>query len=121
MWRENEGLSQSELARRTGIKQQKISRWESNSFTPDVIECLTLAKFFGVTIEELIGSYENVIYTPQEYIMQPNAKEEIVVHYRSKGNKVKPKTFKLTQKEQQELLDSIIFEDNNEDDDKKNK
>ena len=53
--RELSGISQSELARATGIKQQNISRWESNAHIPDVLECLKLAKYYGITIEELIG------------------------------------------------------------------
>lgn len=47
--------SQSELAKITGIKQQNISRWEKNLHVPDVIECLLIAKVYGITIEELIG------------------------------------------------------------------
>ena len=49
------GITQSELARATGIKQQNISRWENNTHTPDIAQCVVLAKYFGVTIEELIG------------------------------------------------------------------
>ena len=56
--RELSGISQSELARATGIKQQNISRWESNAHIPDVLECLKLAKYYGITIEELIGADE---------------------------------------------------------------
>lgn len=53
--RENAGLSQAALARETGIKQQNISRWESNMHIPDVMQCAVLAKYYGITIEELIG------------------------------------------------------------------
>lgn len=56
--RERLGITQSELARATGIKQQNISRWENNAHIPDVIECLTLAQYYGITIEELIGADE---------------------------------------------------------------
>ena len=52
------GISQSELAKATGIKQQNISRWESNTHIPDVLQCLILAKYYGITIEELIGANE---------------------------------------------------------------
>ena len=56
--REHAGISQSELARATGIKQQNISRWEKNAHIPDVLECLILAKYYGITIEELLGADE---------------------------------------------------------------
>ena len=49
------GISQSELAKATGIKQQNISRWENNTHIPDVTQCVILAKYYGIMIEELIG------------------------------------------------------------------
>ena len=56
--RQRMGISQSQLARDTGIKQQNISRWENNTHIPDVIQCSILAKYYGITIEELIGLKE---------------------------------------------------------------
>ncbi len=53
--RENAGLSQTELAKKTGIKQQNISRWEANTHIPNVSDCIKLAKFYGITLEELLG------------------------------------------------------------------
>ena len=53
--RQRLGISQSQLAKDTGIKQQNISRWENNTHIPDVVQCLILAKYYGITIEELIG------------------------------------------------------------------
>ena len=45
-------LSQSELAAKTNIKQQNISRWENGTHIPNV------ADFFGISIDYLVG-YEN--------------------------------------------------------------
>lgn len=56
--REAAELSQSELARRTGIKQANISRWEKNENFPNIIDCITLADFYGISIDYLVG-YEN--------------------------------------------------------------
>lgn len=53
--RERAGLSQSELAKRTGIKQQNISRWENNTHVPNVRDCITLALFYGVSLDYLVG------------------------------------------------------------------
>ncbi len=53
--RQNSGLSQSELARLTDIKQQNISRWESNIHIPDIIDCIKLADFYEITLDELVG------------------------------------------------------------------
>lgn len=49
------GYSQSSLAKATDIKQQNISRWESNIHLPDIMECIKLADFYGITLDELIG------------------------------------------------------------------
>ena len=56
--RENAKLTQTELAKRTGIKQQNISRWEKNTHIPNVMDCITLASFYQISIDYLVG-YEN--------------------------------------------------------------
>ena len=53
--REAAGLSQSELAKGVGMHQQTISRWESNENVPNVLDCIRLAQFYGITLEELLG------------------------------------------------------------------
>ena len=53
--RELHGLSQCELARKTGIKQQNISRWEKDEAFPNIDFCVILADFYGITLDELIG------------------------------------------------------------------
>ena len=53
--RTDNNLTQSALAIRTNIKQQNISRWEAGSNLPNIDECVILADFFGITIDELIG------------------------------------------------------------------
>ena len=49
------GITQSALAKATDIKQQNISRWESNTHIPDIMECIKLADFYGITLDELVG------------------------------------------------------------------
>ena len=53
--RESRNLSQSELAKRTGIKQQNISRWESGDALPSIDFCVKLADFYGISLDELVG------------------------------------------------------------------
>ena len=53
--REERGLSQSELAKKTGLKQQMISHWEANKSSPSIDVIVTLADYYGITIDELIG------------------------------------------------------------------
>ena len=53
--REINALSQCELARKTGISQQKISYYESGKHAPPVTDCVILADFYGITLDELVG------------------------------------------------------------------
>jgi transcriptional regulator with XRE-family HTH domain len=53
--REINNISQRELAKKTGIKQQNISRWENNQAIPSIENCEVLADFYGITVDELIG------------------------------------------------------------------
>ena len=56
--REGRNLSQSELSRKVGISQQSLSRWENNENIPNIVDCLILAEFYGISVEYLVG-YEN--------------------------------------------------------------
>ena len=49
------GLTQVELASATGIPQSTISVWEKGVNVPNVADCIKLADFYGVTIDELVG------------------------------------------------------------------
>lgn len=42
------GLSQNQLAQKTGISQQNLSRWENEEKTPSIIFCAQLADFYGI-------------------------------------------------------------------------
>lgn len=53
--REINGYSQSEVARKTGLKQQMISHWEANKSLPNIDFCVKLADFYGITVDELRG------------------------------------------------------------------
>ena len=48
-------LTQSKLSKETNISQSAIVRWELNQRAPSVDNIITLAKFFKVTSDYLIG------------------------------------------------------------------
>jgi transcriptional regulator with XRE-family HTH domain len=48
-------ISQRELAKRTGIKQANISRWEAGSVVPNVNDIWTIANFFDCSIDYISG------------------------------------------------------------------
>ena len=49
------GLSQRDLAKETGISQQAISFWEQDKRTPNMDDCIILADFYGISLDELVG------------------------------------------------------------------
>ena len=53
--REINGFTQSGLANATGISQQKISYYESGKHSPPIEDCIKLADFYGITLDELVG------------------------------------------------------------------
>ena len=56
--RKARNLTQEELAKHLGISFQAISKWERGEGYPDITMLPALARYFGVTVDELIGMNE---------------------------------------------------------------
>ncbi|MBQ9151336.1 MAG: helix-turn-helix transcriptional regulator [Clostridia bacterium] len=54
--RQEQNLTQAQLADRLGVSYQAISRWENETTYPDIELLPTIAALFGVTVDELLGS-----------------------------------------------------------------
>lgn len=48
-------LTQEALAKATGITQSQISYYECGKHSPSIEDCIVLADFFGVSLDELVG------------------------------------------------------------------
>ena len=57
-YRRRKGLTQEEVAAHVGISFQAISKWERGEGYPDITMLPTLANYFGITVDELIGMEE---------------------------------------------------------------
>ncbi len=53
--RDEKNLSQKALAERVGVTQQAVAKWEGGKSEPDSKTLITLADFFGCTVDYLIG------------------------------------------------------------------
>ena len=52
-------LSQRDLAKATGISQQALSFWEQNKRTPNMDDCIILADFYNISLDDLVGRDKN--------------------------------------------------------------
>lgn len=50
------GMTQEQAANAFCVSPQAVSRWECGSTTPDITLLPTIADYFGITIEELLGT-----------------------------------------------------------------
>ena len=64
--RTNENLTQEELAEKLYVSRVAISKWESGRGYPSIDSLKAIAKYFHVTIDELIGSEEIVDLAEQD-------------------------------------------------------
>jgi len=56
--RKQKGLTQEELAESLFVSRTAISKWESGRGYPNIDSLKSIAKFFGVTIDELLSGDE---------------------------------------------------------------
>lgn len=54
-YRKLNGLTQEELAKKTGVSTQAVSKWEQQLSCPDIMLLPELANIFRITIDELFG------------------------------------------------------------------
>ena len=66
LMRKMRGLSQEELAEKLFVSRTAISKWESGRGYPSIDSLKVIAKFFHITIDELIGSEEIITLAEQD-------------------------------------------------------
>lgn len=52
-------LSLMDIEKATGIGNGSLCRWENGQVIPGINFCITLAKFYGCTLDELVGLSDN--------------------------------------------------------------
>ena len=53
------GASQTQVSKATGLPQNTISWIELDTGIPNIWQCVLLADYYGITLEELIGHDRN--------------------------------------------------------------
>ena len=64
--RKQKGLTQEELAERLYVSRTAISKWESGRGYPNIESLKAIAKFFSVTIDELLSSDEALMLAEED-------------------------------------------------------
>lgn len=52
--RKEKGLSQEGLGEQVGVSRQTVSKWEADRALPDVNNCVSMSRVFGVTLAQLL-------------------------------------------------------------------
>ena len=64
--RKEQNLTQEELAEKLFVSRTAISKWESGRGYPSIDSLKVIAKYFNITIDELIGSEEVISLAEQD-------------------------------------------------------
>ena len=62
--REQQNITQSDLAKQLGITRSSVNAWEMGISIPNVEKLVELSSLFNVSVDYLLGvnSYENYLY-----------------------------------------------------------
>ena len=74
--RKKHGLSQEELADKLGLSRQAVSKWERAEASPDTDNLICLAKLYGVSLDELLSTDDDVETIVKEQVKSKEEKTE---------------------------------------------
>ena len=81
--REENGMTQQQMAEQLYVSRQTVCRWENGSRTPDLDMAERIAEIFHVSVDELISaeekqgiSFENISLHTEKFIERQRLKEK---------------------------------------------
>ena len=74
--RKKNGYSQEELADKLGLSRQAVSKWERAEASPDTDNLICLAKLYGVSLDELLSTDEDIDTIVDEQVKDKEKSEE---------------------------------------------
>lgn len=92
--RKDKNLSQSDLAKIFSVNQNTISRWEKGERSPDPDQLKTIAQYFGVSVDYLIGNEEPKKKIPKD-LKKLLDEEEITLNGRMVSPEDKEKMLRI--------------------------
>ena len=81
--RKERGLTQEALGEQLGVSRQAVSKWESDTATPDIEKLIGLSKAFDVTIGFLLGVEETTCeaQAAESASGEKRSEAEVLEHY----------------------------------------
>lgn len=76
--RKKSGLTQEELGEKLYVSRAAISKWESGRGYPNIDSLRCLAKFFNLTVDELLSGEEIFIVAEQENKQKQNSLKDLI-------------------------------------------
>ena len=73
--RKKYGYSQEELADKLGLSRQAVSKWERAEASPDTDNLICLAKLYGVSLDELLATDEDIDTIVKEQVKEEKSEE----------------------------------------------
>lgn len=74
--RKVKGLSQIELAKKLGVSQETVSKWESGKVIPDIKNLISMKTIFNVSIDYLLD-FDIVVPTLEKNELNPSQQKMI--------------------------------------------
>ena len=76
--RKKHGLSQEELADKLGLSRQAVSKWERAEASPDTDNLICLAKIYGVSLDELLSTEDDVDTIVKEQVKKEESPKDSI-------------------------------------------
>jgi transcriptional regulator with XRE-family HTH domain len=76
--RKQKGLTQEELAEKLYVSRTAISKWESGRGYPNIESLKAIAKFFSVTVDELLSSGEVLTIAEEDSIRKEKRFRDLI-------------------------------------------
>ena len=76
--RKKKGLTQDELAEKLYVSRTAVSKWESGRGYPSIESLKIMAKFFSVTVDELLSSDEIITIAEEDGIKRENRIRDLI-------------------------------------------
>ena len=62
--REANKMTLEEVANKIDVSRQAVAKWESGATTPDIANCIALAKLYQVSLDDLVNYPEHIYNMP---------------------------------------------------------